>query len=191
MAEKSDLEIIRLVLSGDTDLFEILVDRYKLRVFKIVSSHIPPEHTEEVAGDVFFKVFKSLTKFKNDSPFIHYISVIAVNTCRDFWRASYSNREQVFSSFDESVEKTIENSPSGKTPEDELLENERQKLLIKAMDCLNPNERTIISMIYSEERSIAEVANIMEMTESNIKVTAFRARKKLADILNKISGGNI
>ncbi len=39
-------------------------------------------------------------------------------------------------------------------------------------------------MMYAEERSVAEIAIITGMTESNVKVTAFRARKKLSDILN-------
>ena len=148
MSERSDVEIINSVLSGDTDLFEILIDRYKARVFKIVSSHIPPEDTEEVAGDIFFKAFKSLSKFKNSSPFLHYISVIAVNTCRDFWRSSYANKEYTMSYFDEETEKSIENRSSGSTPEAELLAKERKFLLLKAINYLNPNERTIWLVVF-------------------------------------------
>ncbi len=189
MAEKSDSDIIGLVLSGDADSFETLIDRYKDRIFKIVSAHVPPESVEETANDVFFKAYKSLANFKSDSPFLHWLSVIAVNTCRDFWRAGYSNKEYSMASFDEDMEKSLENRPSGKTPEEELLENERKKMLYKAMDVLKPNERIIINMLYTEERSVAETAELSGMTESNVKVIAFRARKKLADALNEITGG--
>lgn len=189
MAEKSDSDIIGLVLSGDADSFETLIDRYKDRIFKIVSAHVPPESVEETANDVFFKAYKSLANFKSDSPFLHWLSVIAVNTCRDFWRAGYSNKEYSMASFDEDMEKSLGNRPSGKTPEEELLENERKKMLYKAMDVLKPNERIIINMLYTEERSVAETAELSGMTESNVKVIAFRARKKLADALNEITGG--
>lgn len=190
MAEKSDCDIINLVLSGDTDSFAVLINRHKDRVFKMVSAHIPPECVEETANDIFFKAYKSLANFKSGSPFINWLSVIAVNTCRDFWRAGYANKEAPLASFDEETEESLKNRrSSGKTPEEELLENERKKMLYNAMNVLKPNERIIINMLYTEERSVAETAEFARMTEANVKVIAFRARKKLADALNAMTGG--
>ena len=88
------------------------------------------------------------------------------------------------SSFDEETEQTIELGIDYRTPETNILGDEKYKMLMKAMEHLKPVERTIISMMYAEERSVAEIASITGMTESNVKVTAFRARKKLSEILN-------
>lgn len=186
MKELSDDKLISLIINGDIDLYQELIERYKERIFKIVSSHIPFDNIEEVASDIFFKAYKSLPKFKYNSPFIHYLSVIAVNTCRDFWRETYSNKEQNMSSFTEDVEKIIENRPTGKTPEENMLEKERKKILYLAINQLKDNERLIINMMYIEERSVSEIAKLINMTETNVKVISFRARKKLAEIMNDL-----
>ena len=91
------------------------------------------------------------------------------------------------SSFDEETEQTIELGIDYRTPETNVLGDENYKMLMKAMEQLKPVERTIISMMYAEERSVAEIASLTGMTESNVKVTAFRSRKKLAEIINKMS----
>ena len=180
----NDIDIILEVLDGDTDKFAILIDKYKNKVFKIVSMHVPQENVEEVANDIFFKSYKSLKTFKNDSPFINWLTVIAIRTCKDFWRQKYAQKDVPMSSFDEETEQTIELGIDYRTPETNILGDEKYKMLMKAMEHLKPVERTIISMMYAEERSVAEIASITGMTESNVKVTAFRARKKLSEILN-------
>lgn len=190
IAVKSDSEIIETVLSGDTDAFAFIIEKYKGRIFKIVSSHIPPDHIEEVANDVFFKAFKSLKTFKNDAPLLNWMSVIAVRACKDHWRISYARKDISLSSFDEETEEAISNSPVDcETPEEQLLNAETKTMLNKAIEKLKPNESMIINMIYAEERSVAETAELMEMTESNVKIIAFRARKKLAELMNGFSGG--
>lgn len=180
----NDIDIILEVLDGDTDKYAILIDKYKNKVFKIVSMHVPQDYVEEVANDIFFKSYKSLKTFKNDSPFINWLTVITVRTCKDFWRQKYAQKDVPMSSFDEETEQTIELGIDYRTPEENILGSEKYKMLMKAMEHLKPVERTIISMMYAEERSVAEIAAITGITESNVKVTAFRARKKLSEILN-------
>lgn len=184
MTEIADIDIITEVLNGDVDRFSLLIDKYKMKIFKIVSMHIPSDYVEEVANDIFFKAYKSLKTFKNDSPFVHWLSVIAVRACKDYWRADYAKKDTPFSSFEDEEGTTIDLGVDERTPEDNVLGNESSKLLMKAMDKIKPVERTIITMMYAEEYSVAEIASLTGMTESNVKVTAFRAKKKLVDILN-------
>ena len=185
--EFNDIDIISSVLEGDVDQFALLIDKYKAKIFKIVSMHIPHDYVDEVANDIFFKSYKSLKTFKNDSPFVNWLTVIAVRSCKDFWRQKYAQKDVPMSSFDEETEQTIELGIDYRTPETNVLGDENYKMLMKAMEQLKPVERTIISMMYAEERSVAEIASLTGMTESNVKVTAFRSRKKLAEIINKMS----
>ena len=185
--EVNDIDIISSVLEGDVDQFAILIDKYKAKIFKIVSMHIPHDYVDEVANDIFFKSYKSLKTFKNDSPFVNWLTVIAIRSCKDFWRQKYAQKDVPMSSFDEETEQTIELGIDYRTPEENILGDEKYKMLMKAMEQLKPVERTIISMMYAEERSVAEIASLTGMTESNVKVTAFRSRKKLAEIINKMS----
>ena len=185
--EFNDIDIISSVLEGDVDQFALLIDKYKAKIFKIVSMHIPHDYVDEVANDIFFKSYKSLKTFKNDSPFVNWLTVIAIRSCKDFWRQKYAQKDVPMSSFDEETEHTIELGIDYRTPETNVLGDENYKMLMKAMEQLKPVERTIISMMYAEERSVAEIASLTGMTESNVKVTAFRSRKKLAEIINKMS----
>ena len=185
--EVNDIDIISSVLEGDVDQFAILIDKYKAKIFKIVSMHIPHDYVDEVANDIFIKSYKSLKTFKNDSPFVNWLTVIAIRSCKDFWRQKYAQKDVPMSSFDEETEQTIELGIDYRTPETNVLGDENYKMLMKAMEQLKPVERTIISMMYAEERSVAEIASLTGMTESNVKVTAFRSRKKLAEIINKMS----
>ena len=186
MSNIEDKDIITDVLDGDTNKFSVLIDKYKLVVFKIVSAHIPLDHVEEVANDVFFKSFKSLKNFKFESPFVNWLTVITVRTCKDYWRSHYSRNEVVFSSFDEEIESSIMDlNVDDKTPENTLLNSESYELLLSLMDSLKPVERTVVNMMYAEERSIKEISELTGLTESNVKVIAFRSRKKLANLMNK------
>lgn len=190
--EKCDSEIIASVLLGDTEAFAVIVERHKNRVFKIIASHVPPEFAEETANDVFFKAYKSLKTFKNEAPFINWLSVIAVRACKDYWRINYARKDVPFSSLTEEAENMIAASPGNTgTPEEFLVDNETKNMLRKALEKLKPAERMVIEMIYRDEMSVAETAEVMEMTESNVKVTAFRARKKLAKLMNAIYGGSL
>lgn len=188
--QQADADVISSVLGGDTEAFALLIEKYKENVFKIVSRHIPNDDKEEIANDIFFKAFKSLKTFKSDAPFMNWLSVISVRTCKDYWRLRYATNEDPISSFGEDMETfLLENPAEDDTPEEELINSETKTLLYNAIEQLKPSERMIINMMYAEEKSVAETATLMEMTESNVKIIAFRARKKLASILNNFMGG--
>jgi len=182
-----DKQLIKEILAGDTDLFSELINRYIKNVEKIVISHIGSDNLDEVANDIFFKVFKSLASYKFDAPFSHWLSVISVRSCKDFWRAHYSRKEQSFADFEDMATLLISDQLSiGKSPENILIEQEDAVIIKKSLEILKPDERNIINMMYNEELSIKEIAVELNLSESNVKIIAFRARKKLAIKLEKL-----
>ena len=177
---------IKAVLGGDTDLFSKLINKYSKVVEKIVMYHIGAEHLNEVANDIFFKAYKSLHRYRQDAPFSHWLSVISVRTCKDFWRSKYSSKECSFSDLEkESSDNIADQFASLGSPEETVLSNESADLVKKAMKILKPEERNIINLIYTDGLSIQETAVLLSLSESNIKVIAFRARKKLKSQLEK------
>lgn len=182
-----DKQLIKDILAGDTDLFSELINRYIKKVERIVISHIGSDNLDEVANDIFFKVFKSLPSYKFDAPFSHWLSVISVRSCKDFWRAHYAKKEQAFADFEDTSALLIADQLSmGKSPESILIEQEDALLIRKSLDILKPDERNVINMMYTEELSVQEIAVELKLSESNVKVIAFRARKKLAAKLEMI-----
>ncbi len=185
----SDGEIVQRIIEGDVDAFEYLLDRYRVLVFGIVMKHIPRNQAEEVAHDVFVRAYQSLTTYKHKSDFKYWLSKIAVRTCYDYWRKEYRSRERPFSDLTEDQQKCVNRvtlNQSNWSCESERSQHEAQELLDWAMFQLSAEDRIILELIHMEERPVKEVADLLGWSVAKVKVRAFRSRKKLRKILEKL-----
>jgi RNA polymerase sigma-70 factor, ECF subfamily len=185
-APSNDAEIIRCVLDGDTDLFEQILNRYKIRVFGIVGKHVPPNDIEEVAYDVFIRAFKSLPTYKHESGFGNWLSSIAVRTCHDYWRSRYRSREVAVSSLSETHQKWLEcviTSESSVSFSEETDREEAGEIVRWALCQLPEKDKTVLELIYFQDYTIKEAAALLGWKETTVKVRSFRSRRKLQTIL--------
>jgi RNA polymerase sigma-70 factor (ECF subfamily) len=181
--ERDDLEIIEEVLDGDTNRFEVLIERHREHVFRLVGRRVPAEDAGEVAHDVFVRAWTSLSSFRGDSPFEHWLSKIAVRTCHDYWRARYRSKEAPMSTLGEEHAAWLENAASVETDESGMMARE---IMMKALAGLSPADRAVIELVHLEERPVREAADLLGWSVANVKVRAHRARKKLKTILDKM-----
>jgi RNA polymerase sigma-70 factor (ECF subfamily) len=181
MAILNDQHYINLIIEGDSNAFAVLVDRYKSMVFSLTLKMVKHrEEAEEVAQDIFIKIFKSIDKFKGDSKFSTWVYKVAYNTCLD--RIKKNNREKntiPIDDFSENQIKTME------TVLDAIDERERNKTIQDCIQLLPNEDGFLLILYYFEEQSIDEISKIMDCTANNVKVKLFRSRKKLASILEK------
>ncbi|MBU6390757.1 MAG: RNA polymerase sigma factor [Planctomycetota bacterium] len=187
--ETHDNEIIKRILDGNINEFELLLKRYQGFVFGIVTRHIPHEMAEEIAHDVFIKVYNSLPTFKSKTPFKHWLSKITVRTCYDYWREQYNSRETAMSSLTEKHDKWLETvitSRSDEFFEKEEFIKETRETLNWALGKLSAKERMVLSMVYLEGFSVRETATLLGWSVVNVKVRSYRARKKLRKHLVKL-----
>jgi len=191
--EPSDTAVIREILGGDVNAFELLMDRYQGYVAGIVTKHVPRDRIQEVAHETFVRAYRSLETFEASAPFKHWLSRVAVRSCYDFWRDHYRNREVPMSSIPEEAQPWIENllanrsdgSPSGNAQHREAL-----SLLRWAMDRLSAEDRMVLTLVHLEERTSAEAADLLRWSVPKVKIRAHRARKKLRKALaDAIPGG--
>ena len=157
-----------------------LVEYLYPMVIRIVRSHLPRRTSEEdLAQDIFLKMFSRLQQYKGVVPFPHWVSRIAVTTCLDQLRAQKRRPEWRWADLGEGememLEATMEDR-SQVSPVDAIATKE---LVHKILDTLDPKDRIVITMIDLERRSVREVSDLTGWSESLIKVRAFRARKKL------------
>ena len=174
-----DIHIIKEVLGGKSEQFEHILNRYGGQVFNLIAHIVPcKEDAEELTQDVFIKAFRQLSSFKEESCFSTWIYRIATNTALSAARkrkyntlhlddAAYSNIH------DEIIDEALDNDSE-----------EQLQRLSEAIDRLNAEERALITLYYMNEIPIAEVATIMRLTESNVKIRLYRTRKKLYLLLN-------
>jgi RNA polymerase sigma-70 factor (ECF subfamily) len=179
MEQKDDNWYIERVLKGDTQYFSYFVDKYKDIVYSIAFKVLRNrEDAEEMAQESFVKAFKSLNTFKGSAKFSTWLYRITYNGCISEMRKKklkFVSTDDVQVS-DEPEEMNLDGIP----------EENRAKYVKAALDKLPEDEYTLILLYYFEDKQIDEISGITGMSESNVKVKLFRARKKLYTILNEM-----
>jgi RNA polymerase sigma factor (sigma-70 family) len=181
MDKLSDQHYINQIIRGDTNVFGVLVDRYKEMIFTLALKMIKNrEEAEEVSQDTFIKVYNSLNKFKGDSKFSTWIYKIAYNTCLDRLKKNKKKENTIsIDEFSDHLVKTLDNALSA------LEEKERKQTIQDCLNLLSSEESFLLTLYYFDDQNLEEIAKIMDINSNNVKVKLFRSRKKLAVILKK------
>ncbi|GAA3598107.1 sigma-70 family RNA polymerase sigma factor [Flavivirga amylovorans] len=177
----NDQHYINLIIDGDTNAFEVLVERYKDLVFTLTLRMLKNrEEAEEVAQDTFIKVYKSLNKFKGGAKFSTWIYKIAYNTSLDRLKKNKKHFNDVaIDEFTEHQLRTIDNAL------DNLEDKEREQSIRDCIALLPEDDAFLLTLYYFEEQSLEELSKTIGIKPNNVKVKLFRSRKKLATILRK------
>jgi RNA polymerase sigma-70 factor (ECF subfamily) len=179
----NEQELIQSILDGDTQAFSVLLKRHQRPIHALIRQIVTNrEDAEELTQDVFVKAFRSLDSFKGGSSLSTWLYRIAWNTAVSATR----KKKWVYPEFDEDQ---FANLPDSTV--DEVLSKEEDEVqlqrLEKAIEQLNPEERALITLYYTESRPMAEVADILNLSPSTAKVKLHRTRKKIVLLLNNES----
>jgi RNA polymerase sigma-70 factor (ECF subfamily) len=194
--EKSDAELVMATLDGAPYAFEQIVARYERLVFSIVYHQLGrPQDVEDVAQEVFLKVFNSLGRFDRSRPLKAWIATITVNRCRDELRKRRSSRVEPFSSFTEEEERRIRSLhdlSSGSSAMTETEANECLRLLEQLVRRLSHKDRTAFLLREVEGFGYDEVSNVLGTSEVAARIRVSRTRKRLLGALSQVlSGGEM
>ncbi len=154
---------------------------YQAMVFSICFNVLKQrEVAEEAAQDVFVKVYKKLRTFEQRSSFKTWIYRIAFRTAIDFQR----KKKLLTTSIDQD-ERPLQLADSNQSSLEAIEQEEQFRNLEEAITQLGSEESVIVSLYYFEEKNVREVGEVLGLTESNVKIKLFRARKKLKTIMGK------
>lgn len=169
-----------LVRQGDQAASRDLVNHLYPLVIKIVRSHLPRRSAEEdLAQEIFIKMFTRMHQYQGTVPFPHWVSRIAVTTCIDQLRSQKRRPEFRMADFTEEEAHFLENTSEPGDKPDQVEALEARELVHKMLATLSPKDRTILTLLDLEQRSLADIASMTGWSTTMIKVRAFRARKKL------------
>ncbi len=184
---EEEKRIIADIKAGDINQYEKLIVRYSDYVVHILEGHIPYNMVNELAQDVFLKAFMKLDTFKFNSAFKTWLTKIAYNVCYDYWR---ENRKHMKFIANYETELTfIELISQHQINEaDDELKAKASHLLHKILQEISPIDQKIISELYLKESSVKAVASELGLSETNVKVRAFRSRRFIRKKLLKIMG---
>ncbi len=164
-----------------------LVEHLYPLVIRIVRSHLPRRVAEEdLAQDIFLKMFTRLAQYQGNVPFPHWVSRIAVTTCIDQLRAQKRRPEFRWADLSETEAEVLDNVLTDErdtTPGDALAARE---LVHKLLDQLKPDDRLVIQLLDLEQKTIAEISAQTGWNQTLVKVRAFRARRKLQKLFQEL-----
>ena len=181
-----DSEIVRRILQGEVNDFGLLLDRYKEHALKMIQKRVPASEVEVIAEEVFVKAYQSLLGFDPESHFRKWLSTIAVRTCYDYWRKAYRSRESPMSALSERHREWLEgviSSESTASADSRAQQEEAKEVLAWALDRLSPEDRMVVEMVYLEGMTGREAADLLGWSTANVKVRAFRSRRRLRELL--------
>ena len=164
-----------------------LVDHLYPLVIRIVRSHLPRRVAEEdLAQEIFLKMFTRLDQYKGAVAFTHWVSRIAVTTCIDQLRAQKRRPEFRWADLSEKETDVLD---SVLTNDSEVPANEAlaaHELVTKLLGQLKPEDRLVVQLLDLEQRSVAEISELTGWNPSLVKVRAFRARGKLKKLFKEL-----
>jgi len=135
---------------------------------------------------IFIRIFQNLDQYHGKVPLQHWISRIAVNTCRNELRAEKRRPEWRLADFDgrtaAAIEQLAESENDPATPDDARLARE---ILTKLLEQLAPDDRLLVTLLHLEERSAEEIHALTGWSRTAIKVRAFRARARMKKMLGR------
>lgn len=183
-AERTDAQLVELVLAGDASAFESLFERHKKLVASIGARYMRrPEQIEEVVQVAFAKTFVELKRFRgeHDLSFVGWIARITTNSCLDMLRRQRRKPEELVEDLGGFEALQIEDT-AFRTDEDQLIDRD---LAGKLLAHVAGDDRALLHMLYAEEMSVAEAASSLGWSISKAKVRAWRARHGLRRILKR------
>ena len=180
--------LVRRAQSGDEAAFREIVERYQSKVFSIIHGIVRQRNdVEDIAQQVFAKVYFSLRNFDFRSSLITWIYKITVNECFDYLRKKKVRKLVYESDLSEDEVRRVENtepSVDRTTPADENLA--RHDYVLKLLARVSEEERNLLMLKEVEGHSVEELAEMTGMNENTIKVKLFRARQKLVKAAQRL-----
>jgi RNA polymerase sigma-70 factor (ECF subfamily) len=176
-----------LVRQRDQAAARALVDHLYPLVIRIVRAHLPRRVAEEdLAQDIFLKMFTRLEQYQGAVPFPHWVSRIAVTTCIDQLRAQKRRPEFRWADLSENEADVLDAVMTNENDVEVGDALAARELVHKLLDQLKPDDRLVIQLLDLEQKTIAEITALTGWNQSLVKVRAFRARRKLQKLFHEL-----
>lgn len=185
----NETDIIRRVLAGEKELYEILIRRNNQKLYRVIRSYIKNEvDIEDIMQNTYINAYTKLYQFKLESSFATWLIRIGINESL----ARLKEKRKLLSmhrEIDGVKDSKVIEIPDIKqlNPQDYMIKFEASQLLENAIDTLESKYKVVYVMKEIEEMSLKEIAAILDLTVTNVKVRLHRSKEKLKQKLFEIS----
>lgn len=176
---KTDFEIIKIILSGDIDAYYCIVENYKDKLLRYILriSSINLEDAENLLQEIFIKVYKSINEYNPKYPFSSWIYRIAHNTIIDNHRKNEKKISISLETEDPEYKSLIEILDNGENLEKNLEDKELFKKIWDILSELENKYREVLVLKFLEEKSYDEISDILKIPNGTVATLINRAKK--------------
>lgn len=188
-ADVSDSDAVKCVISGDCAMFEIIVRRYNLRLYRVGMAYLRNHvQTEDAMQNTYLKAFVKLRNFDGMAAFSTWLTRIMINECLMLLRGQKKFLVDGVEPDELAPEQESFASPTHDSADKEEIKN----LLEQGISTLSQTHRAVYVLREVQQLSIADTAACLGISVSNVKVSLHRAREELKNhILRSASGSEL
>lgn len=192
--DDADAPLVARAQAGDVGAFETLVVRHQDRIYTEVRFLVrDPELASDLTQECFLHAFQGIARFRGDARFLTWLKRIAVNvTLHHFERTGARKRTASVLSLshgsgrEDDDAQGLEVADGGRAPEDAAIDEERRVAIQRAVEALEPEYRTALSLRELHGYSYLEISQALGLPLGTVKSKIFRARQILQEQLKDL-----
>lgn len=175
-AQQTDRELVERVAGGDRAAVRLLFMRHHARVYRFAARQTGSElMADDIANEVFLELWRQAPAFQGRSEVSTWLLGIAR------FKALSALRKRKEEAIDEDEAAAIPDT--GDTPEVAVMKDDKATALKRMVNALPEEHRTVIDLAYYHAKSVAEIAEVLQIPVATVKTRMFYARKKLGEAL--------
>jgi len=177
-----DKSVIAEILAGNVNKYALLIQKYNLRLYRVCKSYLTDEaEIEDTMQDAYIRAYEKLSTFEHRSQFATWLTRILINEALQKLR----NKKKFPLAGPETQKKETMKITDGRDPESRSVDQEFRKLIESNIEALPDSYRVVFIMREVEKMNVADTANALLISESNVKVRLNRAKEMLRESLLK------
>jgi RNA polymerase sigma-70 factor, ECF subfamily len=181
-----DCSLVREAQGGSQAAFEQLVHTYDETVLRLALRLTRSESdAQDIHQEAFLKIYKKLGGFRFECSFSTWIYRIVTNVCLDHLRRNRARSKGASIEVDNESLNQLSDDRPGNNPERQLLDQELRAQILRALQRLTPRERMVFDLRHFQGLNLRSVSEILNASEASVKMTFFRATRKLRFRLDK------
>jgi RNA polymerase sigma-70 factor, ECF subfamily len=185
MTEAHSMWLIAECIAGNEDAIETLVREYEAGVFRLALSVLgDPAEAQEVTQETFLSALRALPSYQEKKSFKAWLYTIALNHSR-----SHLRKRKVIERLRSTLTAVFQiETEKQASPEETALQNEKELAIWRSLNQLDERHRLVVILRYFHELPVAEIAEILSISEGTIHSRLHSARDKLRAALKHLHG---
>ena len=184
-----EFDLIQKAQQGDAAAFNQIVSAYRRRIMGTISHVIGrPEDVEDVAQEVFIRLYFSLGQLRTPEVFEPWLYRLTVNASYDYLRKSRRRIESRMADLSEQQVMMADAVAGSRAQSDESEKRRVRETVQELLSTVSEEDRILLTLKEVEGLSLKELEKIYHVNENALKVRLFRARQRVLKKMKEVTG---